>query len=170
MNKNIIDLFLNDIKADKIQLSENEITKETKRLEKSEKKYKKRIMRALHKRRAAMMKEECLSILSKKKRSKPFDLSTTTKQIMLFIVINCTIIELYAMIVMAVFRDLIALDALISAVVAESFTFLVYCMKSYLETRSEKTHEYEMEKLRYENESDEDNYQEDPELKRKDET
>ena len=68
------------------------------------------------------------------------------------------------MVVMVMFQDLSALTALISAVVSESFSFMVYCTKSYLENRSEKNHEYDMEKLRVENDSCEniDPVQEDP--------
>ena len=43
------------------------------------------------------------------------------------------------------------------------FSFMVYCVKSYLENRSEKNHEYDMEKLRVEN--DNTCTQEDPEEK-----
>lgn len=134
-----------------IQWSEKEIDAELKLFNKSEKRRKKFLRRALHKSRDDEIKKEYEELIPKKKPKKGFDLSTTTKQLMLFIVINCSIIEIYAMVVMVKFMDLSALDALISAVVAESFSFMVYCTKSYLENRSQKSHEYDMEKLRVEN-------------------
>lgn len=147
-----------------VNWTKKEIDTEMKLFNKAEKKRKKLLKQALHKSRDAEMKKEYDEIVPKKKPRKGFDLSTTTKQLMLFIVVNCSIIEIYTMIVMVKFQDLSALTALISAVVSESFSFVVYCTKSYLENRSEKNHEYDMEKLRFENESCEleEELQEDP--------
>ena len=147
-----------------VNWTKKEIDTEMKLFNKAEKKRKKLLKHALHKSRDAEMKKEYDEIVPKKKPRKGFDLSTTTKQLMLFIVVNCSIIEIYTMIVMVKFQDLSALTALISAVVSESFSFMVYCTKSYLENRSEKNHEYDMEKLRFENESCEleEELQEDP--------
>lgn len=55
---------------------------------------------------------------------------TTTKKLALYIFINCTIVEIYAMIVMFIFRDLSSLYTLISAIVTEGFGFAIYCYKS----------------------------------------
>ena len=155
-----------DLNPDKpIQWSEKEIDAELKLFNKSEKKRKKFLRRALHKSRDDEIKKEYEELIPKKKPKKGFDLSTTTKQLMLFIVINCSVIEIYTMVVMIIFKDLSALTALISAVVSESFSFMVYCVKSYLENRSEKNHEYDMEKLRVENDNSDIQNQEDPEEK-----
>ena len=146
-----------------VQWTEKEIDTELKLFNKSEKKRKKFLRRALHKSRDDEIKKEYEELIPKKKPKKGFDLSTTTKQLMLFIIINCSVIEIYTMVVMIIFKDLSALTALISAVVSESFSFMVYCVKSYLENRSEKNHEYDMEKLRVENDGTE--TQQDPEDK-----
>lgn len=148
-----------------VQWTEKEIDTELKLFNKSEKKRKKFLRRALHKTRDNDIKKEYKELSPKKKAKKGFDLSTTTKQLMLFIIINCSVIEIYTMVVMIIFKDLSALTALISAVVSESFSFMVYCVKSYLENRSEKNHEYDMEKLRVENDNSDIQNQEDPEEK-----
>ena len=146
-----------------IKWTEKEVKEESIVFKKQECKRKKLLKKALHKSRIINMKKEYEEIVPKKKTKKGFDLSTTTKQLMLFIIINCSIIEIYTMVVMIMFQDLSALTALISAVVSESFSFMVYCTKSYLENRSEKNHEYDMEKLRLDTDSSEtDILQEDP--------
>ena len=147
-----------------VKWTEKEIKEESILTKKHEIKRKKLLRKALHKYRDDEIKQEYKEIAPKKKPKKGFDLSTTTKQLMMFIIINCSIIEIYTMVVMVMFQDLSALTALISAVVSESFSFMVYCTKSYLENRSEKNHEYDMEKLRVENDGCEniDPLQEDP--------
>ena len=81
----------------------------------------------------------------KKKRRHKKKKATFTKIIMTFIFINCTVIEIYSMIVMYILQDLSALSTLIGAVVGEAFAFAVYCVKSFLETKEEKKLEFEKE-------------------------
>ena len=68
---------------------------------------------------------------------------TMTKLILLFIIANCTLVEIFSMIVIWRFREVSVLETLISAVVAESFSFLIYCVKSYFETKAEKNNDLE---------------------------
>lgn len=58
---------------------------------------------------------------------------TTSKFIMYTILINCSVIELYAMWVMYHFADLSALYALIGAVISESLSYAIYSAKAYKE-------------------------------------
>lgn len=61
---------------------------------------------------------------------KPLFKPTTTKLIVAFIFINCTVVEIYSMWVMYKLADISALYSLISAVVGEAFTFAIYAAKS----------------------------------------
>lgn len=76
---------------------------------------------------------------------------TTTKFFMIFILVNCSIIEVYSMVVMFVFNNLEALSALIGAVIGESISFAIYCAKSYLGHKEEEIRKYENRKLDLEN-------------------
>ena len=58
------------------------------------------------------------------------------------------------------FGDLSALPALITAVITETISFAVYCIKSYLETKSEKSLEFENKKFEHEVTSNETNEEE----------
>lgn len=62
---------------------------------------------------------------------------TTSKILMYLILLNCFVIEVYSMCVMAILKDLSALYSLIGAVVTSSVTFAIYCAKSYKGKRSE---------------------------------
>ena len=64
--------------------------------------------------------------------------SQTTKVLIGFIFGNCTIVEIYAMVVMYRLGDLSALSTLIASCITEALSFAVYGCKSYLETREEK--------------------------------
>ena len=64
---------------------------------------------------------------------------------------NCTIIEIYALVVMAIFADLSALTTLIVAVVGECVSLASYMIKSMHENTSGGiVYESAMEKLRNE--------------------
>ena len=76
---------------------------------------------------------------------------TTTKFFMIFILVNCSIIEIYSMVVMFVFNNLEPLSALIGAVIGESISFAIYCAKSYLGHKEEEIRKYENRKLDLEN-------------------
>lgn len=145
--------------------TQKEIKEEKKHQEKYNKKYKKAILKAKRKKE----KQDIKNVINKYglvvEKKKKFDLSTTTKQLMAFIIINCTVIEIYAMIVMYIFQDLSTLDALVSAVVAETISFMIYCVKSYFETKTEMSHKLEVDKFNYEcqsnSTSDDTDYEED---------
>lgn len=62
---------------------------------------------------------------------------TTSKLLMYFILINCTVVEVYSMVVMYLLADLSALYSLIGAVVTESISYAIYCAKSYQSKREE---------------------------------
>lgn len=65
---------------------------------------------------------------SKYKKKTPY-----TKKIMLFILINCTLVELFSMYAMIYTNDLTALCTLITSVVGESISFAIYSYKSVKE-------------------------------------
>lgn len=70
---------------------------------------------------------------------------STAKLGLWFIVGNCTIIEIYSMIVMAYLKDLSALYTLITAVVGESMAYFVYARKAEAEnTKDGITYELAM--------------------------
>lgn len=72
---------------------------------------------------------------------------TTTKIIMYFILINCSVIEIYSMWVMYMLQDLSALYSLIGAVVSESISYAIYCAKSFNDTKSEVSAKLERDKF-----------------------
>lgn len=80
---------------------------------------------------------------NKNKRAK----TTTTKRLIAYILINCTVIEVYSMAIMAYLRDLSALYTLIGAVVTESISFAVYCAKAFKETKEEAIMKLERDKF-----------------------
>lgn len=149
--------FINSFDATKLNWSETDIQDEYNRQEKFDKKCRDTLIKARKKREKQELKQIKNKYGPQKNKMKGIDLSTTTKQLMLFIVLNCTLIEIYAMITMFKFQDLTALDALISAVVAETIAFFIYCIKSYFETKSEKNHELEIRRITTETE-----FQEEP--------
>ena len=81
---------------------------------------------------------------------------TTTKKLIAYILINCTVVELYSMFVMFYLRDLTALYTLIGAVVTESISFAIYCAKAFKETKEEETLKFERDKFKLENNVKED--------------
>ena len=60
-----------------------------------------------------------------------------SKKILIYIVLNCTIVQIYAMVVMVVMQDLSQLYALITAVIGEAFSFFIYEYKATKENSSE---------------------------------
>jgi hypothetical protein len=69
------------------------------------------------------------------------------KLIIIFIFLNCTVVEGYSMWVMYKLMDLSALYTLITAVVGETIAFAVYAAKSYKETYAEEQLKFEKDKL-----------------------
>ena len=76
----------------------------------------------------------------------------TSKLFMFFIILNCTIIEIYSMYVMIYFADLSSLSTLMCAVITESVSFAVYCAKAYFGKRGEVDAELKREDIEFERE------------------
>ena len=143
------DEFVDHFDPNDLPWTEDEIKQEKKRQEKFDKQCKKAVIKAKKKRR----KQELHKLTNKYGPSrvpKKFDLSTTTKQLMLFIFLSCTIVEIYSMYVMYAFQDLSALQSLITAVIGEVMAFAVYAIKSYKETKQEEINK--LERYRIDNE------------------
>ena len=81
------------------------------------------------------------------------DSLTTSKFFMLFILMNCTVIEIYSMVTMFVFNDLSSLSSLIVAVVTESISYAVYSAKAYKGKKSEVEAELERDRFEFEKEN-----------------
>ena len=74
-----------------------------------------------------------------------------SKVAFIFMISNCTVIEIYALIAMTFFADLSPLTSLIAAVVGECMSFLVFELKSSKEnTEGGIIYESAMKKLEYE--------------------
>ena len=82
-----------------------------------------------------------------KKSMRVFKPPTTTKLIMALLLINCTVVELYSMWAMVYLENLDALYALITAVIGETVSFLIYAAKAFAETKAEEEIKLERDKL-----------------------
>lgn len=78
-----------------------------------------------------------LSQINNSFRSERIKKLTTTKIFMYFILLNCTAVEVYSMIIMYLLQDLSALYSLIGAVVGESISYAIYCAKSFHDSKEE---------------------------------
>ena len=87
-----------------------------------------------------------------KEEKEPSNL-TASKFFMLFILINCTIIEIYSMVVMVKMQDLSALSSLIASVITESISYAVYCAKAYRSKKSEVEAELNRDRFEFEKEN-----------------
>ena len=150
------DDFLKSFDSNELSWDENDLNQTSKLNKDFDRKCRQAIIKAQKQREKQDLKKIKEKYGKQKKKKKLIDLSTTTKQIMLFLIINCTVVEVYAMFTMYHFQDLTTLEALISAVITETIAFLVYCVKSYFETRSEKMHELDMSRLNNQNSYGED--------------
>ena len=101
--------------------------------------------------------EKKLQIRNLKRSMRYFKKPTTTKIIITYILVNCTVIEIYSMVAMWILNDLSALYSLIAAVVSESISFSVYAAKSYNETKQEELIKLERDKMGIWTNSEEDN-------------
>lgn len=82
---------------------------------------------------------------------KPKEKITTGKIGFWFMIINCTVIEIYSLIAMFIFQDLSPLTTLIVAVVGDCIAFISYNIKSGKEnTVGGIVYESAMKKLEYE--------------------
>ena len=87
----------------------------------------------------------------KHKNDKPKEKLSFSKMAFLFMIINCTVIEIYALVAMFFFGDLSSLSALIAAVVGECISFLCFEVKSGKEnTTGGIVYESAMKKLEHE--------------------
>ena len=76
--------------------------------------------------------------------------SSTSKLMMSYIFLLCTIITIYAMIVMYLKEDLSALPVLITAIVGETISYAIYSVKAYKGKKSEVDAALEREKFEWE--------------------
>lgn len=117
----------------------------------SEKQFNCRMERVEREKRQCDMEKELfdkrLEVKMVKKSMRSFKLPTTTKNIMAFLLFNCTAVEIYSMVGMYKLQNLDALYSLITAVITESISFAVYAAKSYNETKQEEIVKLEREKL-----------------------
>lgn len=60
---------------------------------------------------------------------------TTSKYLMLFILLNCTAVEIYSMWLMVYLSDLSPLTTLMGSVITESISYAIYCTKSFKENK-----------------------------------
>ena len=85
------------------------------------------------KRKEVLIREQKLKA-DMAKYKKPLSMS---KRMLIYIVVNCTVVQVYAMVAMFVLQDLSALYALITAVVGETIAFFIYEIKAARENTSE---------------------------------
>ena len=85
------------------------------------------------KRKEVLIREQKLKA-DMAKYKKPLSMS---KKMLIYIVVNCTVVQIYAMVAMFVLQDLSALYALITAVVGETIAFFIYEIKAARENTSE---------------------------------
>lgn len=133
-------------KYDNVSWTAKELAREKRRAAKHELRIKRELEKAKVRERNLEIEEIRSSntvTIEKKKVS-------TTKLLMLFIFINCTVVEAYSMWVMYTLDDLSALYALIGAVITESISFAIYCVKAFNETKEEERIRLEREKFEYE--------------------
>ena len=105
--------------------------------------------KALDHAKEVKQKQELYEI--KHSNDKPKEKLSFSKMAFIFIVGNCTVIEIYALIAMFHFGDLSSLSALITAVVGECVALLAYMVKSQHENTSGGiVYETAMRKLEHE--------------------
>ena len=136
------------------EVSENPLTsmeftiKEKDQLDKEERRHKKLLKKELIKLDKRKKKQELREISEQYKYvSEAKQKRTTSKVLMYFILANCTMIELYSMVVMFVLKDLSALYSLIGAVIGQSVSYAIYCTKSFKESKEEAINSLERDKF-----------------------
>lgn len=132
------------VKYEDYSWSREELAKEKAAKERHDKKVKKALMKAEKRKRNLEIKCINSSYRGDEKEKKKV---STTKLLMAFIFINCTVVEAYSMWVMYTLGDLSALYALIGAVITESISFAIYCVKAFNETKEEERLCFEREKF-----------------------
>lgn len=95
------------------------------------------------------LKQELKEI--KHSNDKPKEKLSFSKMAFIFMIGNCTVIEIYALVAMFFYADLSPLSTLIAAVVGECMSFLVYEAKASKEnSEGGIVYESAMAKLKYE--------------------
>lgn len=133
------------MKFNKKSLTQEDRLENNKSIKEFNKKKSKEILKALKKERKMELQE--IKNQYKLERKKKM---TTTKIFMYFILINCSVVEIYSMFVMYKFQDLTALYSLIGAVVGESISYAIYCLKSFNDSKEEAKSLLERDKFNME--------------------
>jgi hypothetical protein len=111
--------------------------------------YEKKLAKAIEHAEKVKLKQELHEL--RHANDKPKDKIPTGKIGFWFMIINCTIIEIYSLIAMFIFEDLSPLTTLILAVVGDCIAFISYNIKSGKEnTVGGIVYESAMKKLEYE--------------------
>lgn len=117
--------------------------------------YEKEISRALEHAEKVKLHQELYDL--KHSNDKPKEKLSFSKIAFIFMIGNCVVIEIYALIAMFYFGDLSSLSALIAAVIGECVTMLGYFIKSQHEnTKDGIVYETTMKKLEHELENSND--------------
>ena len=77
-------------------------------------------------------KQEIREAKHKNDQKKPLSFG---KMALVFMLVNCTVIEIYAMVVMFLLADLSALPGLIAAIIGETISVISYFAKSTIENK-----------------------------------
>lgn len=80
--------------------------------------------------------------------------SSTSKLMMTYIFVLCTIITVYSMIVMYMKDDLSSLPVLITAIIGETISYAIYSVKAYKGKKSEVDAQLERDKFEWEREEE----------------
>ena len=111
--------------------------------------YEKRLAKALAHAEKVKLKQELNEL--RHSNDKPKEKLSFSKMAFIFMIANCVVIEIYALVAMFFFGDLSSLSALIAAVVGECISFLCFEVKSGKEnTTGGIIYESAMKKLEHE--------------------
>lgn len=115
--------------------------------------YEKQLEKAILHAEKVKLKQELYEV--KHANDKPKEKLTTGKKALRFMIINCSVIEIYSLFAMYMFQDLSPLTTLIAAVVGECVSIISYNIKSSKENTSGGiVYESAMRKLEHEFEED----------------
>lgn len=111
--------------------------------------YEKQLAKALKHAEKVKLKQELNEL--RHSNDKPKEKLSFSKMAFIFMIANCVVIEIYALVAMFFFGDLSSLSALIAAVVGECISFLCFEIKSGKEnTTGGIIYESAMKKLEHE--------------------
>lgn len=117
--------------------------------------YEKKLAKAIEHAEKVKLNQELSEL--RHSNDKPREKLTFSKIAFIFMIGNCVVIEIYALVAMFFFGDLSSLSALIAAVVGECITTIGYFIKSGRENRKDGiVYDTAMKKLEYELESNTD--------------